>query len=53
MKRRAEMAHLGNKYIELLVMQRNYKFRRIVVAVNLLSTGKLGADASLLRYCEI
>lgn len=47
------MAHLGNNCIELLVMQKNHKLKRRIVAVNPLSTGKLGTDASLLGYCEI
>lgn len=50
------MAHLGYNCIELLVMQKKKPKKqtgqKIIVAVNLLSTGKLGTDASLLGYYE-
>lgn len=49
MKHRAEMAHLGSNCTELLVMQKKLQVG-VIVAVNLLATGELTTDATLLGY---
>lgn len=42
------MAHLGSNCTELLVMQKTELQVGVIVAVNLLATGELRTDATLL-----
>lgn len=55
MKHGAEMAHLGNNCIELLEMQKTklQVKKRVIAAVNLLSTGKVRTGASLLDAMKL
>lgn len=49
------MAHLGNNCIELLEMQKTklQVKKRVIAAVNLLSTGKVRTGASLLDAMKL